>query len=294
MYRHDDAIARGDAVQNRPTDREREQIARANQSGLQPVVFIHGLWLLANCWVRWAELFEREGFVAVTPGWPDDPETVDEARADPSRLAGKKIGQVADHFAGLISQLDRKPVVIGHSFGGLLAQILAGRGAAQVTVAVSPAPFQGVLPLPFSALKSASPILSNPANWGRAVALTFEQFRYAFGNAVSEEEARQLYTVYAVPAPGAPLFQDAFANVNPWTEAKVDSRSEDRGPLLIIAGELDHTVPLAITKAAFNIQLRNPGITDYVEFAGRGHGLTIDAGWWEIAQSALRFVRRFT
>jgi non-heme chloroperoxidase len=216
------------------TEHEDEQIRRANETGLQPVVFIHGLWLLPSSWDRWATVFEEAGYTALTPGWPDDPPTVEEANAHPEVFAHKTVGQVADHFAEVIGRLTRKPALIGHSFGGLLAQILAGRGLSAAAVAIDPAPFRGVLPLPISALKSASPVLSNPANRNRAVPLTYEQFRFGFANAVNEEEAKQLYDAYAVPAPGAPLFQAATANLNPWTEAKVNSRNPDRGPLLII------------------------------------------------------------
>ena len=276
------------------TRRERDQIDHANRSGLQPVIFIHGLWLLASSWSRWAELFREAGYCPLTPGWPDDPETVDEARDDPERLAHKKIGQVAEHHASVIAALNRKPAIVGHSFGGLLAQILAGRGLSAATVAISPAAFQGVLPLPLSALKSASPVLLNPANYGRAVALTLDQFRYAFANAVEGDEAERLHRSFAAPAPGAPLFQDAFANLNPWTEAKVDSGADNRGPLLVMAGEKDHTVPPVVARAAYDIQRRNPGITDYLLMADRGHSLTIDDGWREVALAALDFVRRCT
>src|SRR3954462_6448000 len=227
------------------SDHDGEQIERANATGLQPVVFIHGLWLLPSSWDRWAALFEEAGFTALTPGWPDDPETVEEANAHPEVFANKSIGQVADHFDEIISKLDKKPAVIGHSFGGLLTQILAGRGLSAVWVAIDPAPFQGVLPLPFSTLKSAFPVLGNPANRSRAVPLTYDQFRYGFANAVSEDEAQALYDEFAVPAPGAPLFQAATANFNPWSEAKVDTSNPERGPLLLISGEKDHTVPWA-------------------------------------------------
>src|SRR2546422_2744845 len=192
-----------------------EQIERANASGLNPVVFIHGLWLLPSSWDRWASAFEEAGYTALTPGWPDDPETVEEANANPEVFAHKTVGQVAEHYADAIGKLDKKPAVIGHSFGGLLTQMVAGRGLSAASVAIDPAPFRGVLPLPISALKSAAPVLSNPANRGRAVPLTFEQFRFGFANAVSEDEAKQLYETYAVPASGAPLFQAATANFNP-------------------------------------------------------------------------------
>ncbi|HEY0830038.1 MAG TPA: alpha/beta hydrolase [Candidatus Dormibacteraeota bacterium] len=275
------------------TEHESEQVERANASGRKPVVFIHGLWLLPSSWDRWAKLFEDAGYTAVLPGWPDDPETVADAKAHPEVFAGKTLGQVSDHFAGVIKRLNTKPAIIGHSFGGLLTQILAGRGLAAVSVAIDPAPFRGVLPLPISALKAASPVLSNPANRNKAIPLTYEQFRFAFANAVSEEEAKQLYETFAVAAPGAPLFQAAAANLNPWTEAKVNTINPDRGPLLIIDGEKDNTVPWAIANASFKRQKRNPGVTEITNIPGRGHALTIDSGWKEVAETALAFVRRF-
>jgi pimeloyl-ACP methyl ester carboxylesterase len=270
-----------------------EQIERANALALQPVVFIHGLWLLPSSWDRWAEVFEQAGYAPLTPGWPDDPETVEQANANPEVFAGKSVGQVADSYAEVIRQLDKKPAVIGHSFGGLMAQIVAGRGLSAVSVAIDPAPFRGVLPLPISALKSASPVLMNPANRGRAVSLTYEQFRFGWANALSEDEARELHETYSVPAPGKPLFQAATANLNPWTEAKVDSRNPERGPLLIISGEKDNTVPWAIANASFKKQKRNDAVTEIVEIPNRGHALTIDSGWREVADTALGFVKRF-
>jgi non-heme chloroperoxidase len=272
---------------------ELAQIQRANVSGLHPVVFVHGLWLLPGSWQRWAGLFEEAGYIALMPYWPDDPATVAEANANPGVMAGKTVGQVADHFSAVIARLERKPAVVGHSFGGLLAQILAGRGQSAVTVAIAPAPFRGVLPLPFSALKASWPVLGNPANRHRAVPLSDEQFRYAFANAVGEDEAQQLYRTFAVPASGAPLFQAATANVNPWTQAQVDTLNQERGPLLIVSGEKDHTVPWAIANASFRQQQANPGLTEIVEMPGRGHALIIDSGWREVADTALAFVRRF-
>jgi len=275
------------------TEHESEQVERANASGRTPVVFIHGLWLLPSSWDRWAALFEEAGFSAVQPGWPDDPATVADAKAHPEVFAGKSVGQVADHFSGVVRRLANKPAVIGHSFGGLMAQIVAGRGLAKVSVAIDPAPFRGVLPLPFSALKAASPVLSNPGNRSKAVPLTYEQFRYAFANAVSENEAKELYETFAVAAPGAPLFQAAAANLNPWTEVKVDTANPERGPLLIIEGEKDNTVPWAIANASYRRQKRNPGVTEITKIPGRGHALVIDSGWREVAETALAFVRRF-
>jgi non-heme chloroperoxidase len=268
---------------------EHWQIDRANALDRVPVVFVHGLWLLPSSWDRWAGLFEEAGYTALTPGWPDDAESV----AHPEAFANKTVGDVADHLEMIISRLERRPAIIGHSFGGLLAQILAGRGCADVSVAIDPAPFRGVLPLPISSLRSASPVLGNPFNRHRAVPLTYEQFRYGFANAVDETEALELYDTFAVPASGAPLFQAAAANFNPWTEAKVDSTNPSRGPLLIISGEKDHTVPWAIANASFKRQQRNPAVTEIVEMPNRGHALTIDNGWREVADTALAFIDRF-
>ena len=270
-----------------------EQIDQANASGRTPVVFIHGLWLLPSSWDRWAGVFDEAGYTALTPGWPDDPRTVEEAKAHPEVFAGKTIGQVADHYTDVIGKLNKKPAAIGHSFGGLVTQIIAGRGLSAVSVAIDPAPFRGVLPLPFSSLKAASPVLGNPANRNRAIPLTYEQFRYAFANVVSEQEAKELYEAFAVPASGAPLFQAAAENLNPWTEAKVDTKNPDRGPLLIISGDKDHTVPPAIANASYKNQKRNEGVTEIVTMPNRGHALVIGHGWREVADTALAFVKRF-
>jgi non-heme chloroperoxidase len=270
-----------------------EQVERANASGRTPVVFIHGLWLLPSSWDRWGPVFEQAGYTPMCPGWPDDPETVAQANGYPEVFAGKTIRQIADHYTTLIGKLVKKPVVIGHSFGGLITQIVAGQGLSAVSVAIDSAPFRGVLPLPVSALRSALPVLGNPANRHRAVPLTYQQFRYAFANAVDESEAKQLYETFAVPASGAPIFQTALANLNPWTEVKVDSTNPERGPLLIVSGEKDHTVPRAISNAIYDKQKRNVSVTELVEMPNRGHALTIDSGWREVADVALAFVKRF-
>ena len=224
---------------------------------------------------------------------PDDPDTVEEANAHPEVFAHKSVGQVADHYAQVIAMLQKKPTIIGHSFGGLLVQMLAGRGLSAATVAIDPGPFRGVLPLPISALKSAWPVLGNPSNYQRAIPLTYEQFRFGFANAVSEDEAKQLYAEFAVPASGVPLFQAATANLNPWTEAKVDTENPERGPLLIISGEKDNTVPWAIADASYKQQKRNEGVTEIIEMPNRGHALVIDSGWREVADTALAFIKRF-
>jgi non-heme chloroperoxidase len=275
------------------TQRETMQVEQANASGRTPVVFIHGLWLLPSSWDRWAALFDNAGYAPVTPVWPDDPETVERARANPEVFARKTLGQIADHTADVIGKLTKKPAVMGHSTGGLLAQIIADRGLSAATVAIDPGPFRGVLPLPISALRSAMPVLKNPLNRGRAITLTLDQFKYGWANALSEEEAEQLYETYHVAAPGVALMQMANANLNPFTEAKLDPKNPDRGPLLIIDGEKDHTVPWAIANSSFKRQRRNPGVTEIKKIPNRGHSLTIDSGWREVAETALEFVKRF-
>jgi non-heme chloroperoxidase len=276
------------------TDHELEQIERANATMATPVVFIHGLWLLPSSWANWAAFFNQAGYAPLTPVWPDDPETVEEARANPDVLAKKTLKQVADHTTEVINALDKKPAVMGHSTGGLLAQILAGRGLSAATVAIDPGVFRGVLPLPASVLKGVGPFLVNPLTRRRAITLTFDQFTYSWANALDEEEAKELYDTFHVAGSGISLVQMGNANLNPWTESKVDTKNPDRGPLLIIDGEKDHTVPWAIANAAYKRQRRNPGVTEIVKIPNRGHALTIDHGWREVAQTALDFVKRFT
>jgi non-heme chloroperoxidase len=275
------------------TERERGQVERANATTATPVVFIHGLWLLPSSWDPWAALFEEAGYVALTPDWPDDPGSVEVARAEPEVLANKTLKQVADHTSQIVTALNRKPTLIGHSTGGLLAEMLAGQGLAAATVAIDPGVFRGVLPLPLSVLRGVGPFLVDPRNRGRAITLTFDQFRYSWTNALDEQEAMELYDKFHVAGSGMSLAQMANANLNPWTEAKVDTLNPDRGPLLIIDGGSDHTVPWAIAYAAFERQRRNPGVTEIVRIPNRGHSLTIDHGWREVAQTALDFVKRF-
>jgi pimeloyl-ACP methyl ester carboxylesterase len=274
------------------TTREAEEISQANASGRNPVVFVHGLWMLASSWQPWRSFFEDNGYATLAPGWPDDPETVAQGRATPEVFARKSIRQVTDHMAEVISALQHQPAVIGHSFGGLITQQLAGRGLAAVTVPIDSAPFRGVLPLPLSALRSALPVIGNPANYRRAVTLTYEQFRFSFANAVSENEARRLYEAYPVAGSGIPLFQAATANINPLTEAKADTKNPHRGPMLIITGEKDHIAPHAIASASYNKQKRNRAATGIQEIPDRGHSLVFDSGWQDVAEAALAFIKK--
>jgi len=275
------------------SERESREIEAANASGDTPVVFIHGLWLLPSSWANWADFFQQAGYAPLTPDWPDDPETVEEARANPDVLAKKTVKQVADHTAEVIGKLEKKPVVMGHSTGGLLAQIIAGRGLSAATVAIDPGPFRGVLPLPLSTLKVSGPFLIDPRYRGRAITLTLDQFKYGWANALDEDEAKRLYDTYHVAGSGIALAQMGNANLNPRTEAKADTKNPDRGPLLILDGEKDHTVPWAIANAAYNRQKHNPNVTEIKKMPNRGHALTIDHGWQEVAQTALDFVKRF-
>jgi alpha-beta hydrolase superfamily lysophospholipase len=276
------------------SEREAQQVEKANASGRTPIVLIHGLWLLPSSWNNWVEYFEQEGYAGLTPDWPDDPETVEEARANPQVLAKKTLKQVADHTQEVIQRLQKKPAVMGHSTGGLLAQLIADRGLSAVTVAIDPGPFRGVLPLPVSTLRVSAPILRNPLNRSKAITLTLDQFKYGWGNALSDEETKQLYETYHVAAPAVALMQMANANINPWTEAKLDPKNPDRGPLLIMDGEKDHTVPFAIANASYKRQRANESPTEIKTIPNRGHSLTIDSGWREVAKTALDFVKRFT
>jgi non-heme chloroperoxidase len=275
------------------SERENREIEAANAAGTTPVVFIHGLWLLPSSWANWADFFKQAGFAPLTPDWPGDPETVEQARANPDVFAKVTLKQVADHSTEVIKGLTKKPAIMGHSTGGLLAQMVAGDGLSAATVAIDPGVFRGVLPLPASALKVAGPFLINPAWRGRAITLSFEQFTYGWANALDEQEAKELYDTYHVAGSGIALAQMGNANLNPWTESKVDTKNPERGPLLIIDGEKDHTVPWAIANAAYKRQKHNPGVTEIVKMPNRGHALTIDHGWQEVAQTALDFVKRF-
>ena len=277
----------------RPTAGEQQQVVQANESGKPPVVFVHGLWLLAGSWDPWRSMFEAAGYATVAVDWPDDPATVAEGRSHPELFAGKSVGAITDHVAEVVKGLNVKPAIVGHSFGGLITQKLAGQGLASVSVPIDPGPFRGVLPLPFSALKVASAVILNPANKKRSIMLTYDQFRYGFVNAVDESEAKRLYDEFPVPGSGIPLFQAAFANVNPSTEASVDSKNPERGPMKLISGEKDHTVPWAIANASFKRQRRNEAVTEIEEIKNRGHSLVIDSGWQEVAEITMAFIKRY-
>jgi pimeloyl-ACP methyl ester carboxylesterase len=271
---------------------ELDQVHRAESAGRPVVVFVHGLWLLADSWEPWRQRFEARGYSTIAPQWPADPPTVALARAEPGAMGTNSLGRITAHYADVIAALSAKPVVVGHSFGGLITQQLAGRGLAAASVAISPAPARGILNVPPSSLRASWPVVRNPANRRRAVMLSYKQFRYAFANAVGDEEARRLYETYAVPGAGRLVFQAAFANLNPRSDARVDTANPDRGPMKIISGREDRIVPWSVARAAFKRQRRNPSHTEFFEVLGHGHSLVIDSGWEDVADSTLRFVHR--
>lgn len=257
-----------------------------------PVLFIHGLWLHATSWQPWTDLFADAGYAPLAPGWPGEQDTVEATRARPDALAGHGIDDVVEHYAGIIAGLSGgKPIVVGHSFGGMIAQKLLGQDLAAAAIAIDAAQIKGVLPLPLSTLRSGFPVLRNPANKHKAVSLTAEQFRYAFGNAVEEAESRVLFDRWSIPAPGRPLFEAAAANFNPHSPAKVDTGNESRGPLLLMAGGKDHTVPETVVRATLQQYRHSHAVTDIVDFPDKGHSLTIDSGWREVADTALTWLK---
>ena len=256
-----------------------------------PVVFIHGLWLHATSWGPWLELFREAGYDPVAPGWPNEPDTVAAARENPDLVANTSIDEAVAHYSALIAGLGRPPVLIGHSFGGLITEKLLGQGIGAAGVAIDPAQIKGVLPLPLSQLRSGLPALGNPANLHKSVSLTKEEFRYGFGNALSEEESDALFDEWTIPSPARPLFQAAAANFALHSEAKVDTKNSARGPLLLISGTKDHTVPDVVTRSTFKQYRDSTAVTELRQFEGRGHSLTVDSGWKDVADAVLDWLK---
>jgi pimeloyl-ACP methyl ester carboxylesterase len=262
-----------------------------DNSAKSPIVFVHGLWLHAESWKNWVEFFRARGYNAITASWPGDAETTEATRKNPAAVAGYGVHEIADHIAAQLKALAGRPILIGHSLGGLLVQNLLGRDLAAAAIAIDPAPIKGAPELPLPALKSAFPVLRNPFNFGRAVSLTERQFRYAFANAVPEQEARELYAKFAMPAPGRPLFQAATASFSPNPATRVNLENASRGPLLLISGTQDHTVPPVLVRSTLRAYRQSPAVTEIHEFASRGHSLTIDSGWRELAEYSLTWLQ---
>jgi non-heme chloroperoxidase len=256
-----------------------------------PVVFVHGLWLHAESWNNWVRFFREKGYEASAASWPGDAETTEATRKNAEAVAGYGVTEIAEYIAGQLKALGKKPILIGHSFGGLLVQNLLGRNLAVAGIAIDPAPIKGVPELPLSALRSVLPVLGNPLNFKRAVSLTEHQFRFGFANTLPEDEAKELYARYAMPGPGRPLFQAATATLNPGSATRVAVTNANRGPLLLVAGEKDHTVPPILVKSAFKVYSKSKAITEFKEFAGRGHSLVIDSGWRDLAEYSLAWLK---
>jgi pimeloyl-ACP methyl ester carboxylesterase len=253
----------------------------------QPVLFIHGLWVHASSWDPWAALFGREGYQPVVAGWPGDGPTVEATRRNGGELSGYGVGDVVAHYAGLVDAMPVRPLVIGHSFGGLVAQRLLDQGLASAAVAIDPAPIRGVTKLPLSQIRSTLPVLKSPKNRDAAITLSERQFRYAIANAIPRTEARELYHRYAIPAPGKPLFELVAARKDPTSPTRVDLTNDRRGPLLIIGGGRDHIVAESVSRQAAGLQSASGAVTDYHVFADRGHSLVMDSRWREVAEYVL-------
>jgi pimeloyl-ACP methyl ester carboxylesterase len=255
-----------------------------------PVVFIHGLWIHSSAWKPWQDLFQNAGYETFAPGWPGDLATVEETRLNEAGLAGVGLDDITAAYRKIIADLPSKPIVVGHSFGGLIAQKLLAAGDARAAVAIDPGQIKGVKALPFAEIRSGLPVLKNPSNKHKAVSLTAKQFRYGFGNAISESESDELHEKWSIPGPGLPLFEASAANFSKTSPAEVDTHTSNRGPLLFIAGGKDHTVPETVVEAAYSLYANSSAVTELQVFPDRGHSLVLDSGWREIADASLSWL----
>ncbi|HEY9641137.1 MAG TPA: alpha/beta hydrolase [Coleofasciculaceae cyanobacterium] len=255
------------------------------------IILIHGLWMTPLSWELFREFYETQGYRVFTPAWSRLQGEVEDIRRNPSALAGLGITEVVDHYEKFVRALEEPPILVGHSFGGLIVQILLDRGLGAAGVAIDSATPKGIWKLPFSAIKSVSPVLSNPLNYKRTVALTFKQFGYAFANTMSETEARSAYDRYTIPGSGRPIFQVALANFNPWAATRVNYCNHRRSPLLLIGGAKDHLVPAVQNRINYQRYARSNAITDYKEFPYRSHLIVAQEGWQEVAEYALSWAQ---
>ncbi|MFL6163521.1 MAG: alpha/beta hydrolase [Jatrophihabitantaceae bacterium] len=262
----------------------------AEPTGLH-VVFVHGLWLHSSGWANWARLYADSGYQVHAPGWPGEADTVEETRAHSAALGNQGVGEATEHYAAYIHRLPSVPIVVGHSFGGLIAQKLLGMGLARACVAISPAQFQGNLRVPLRQLRTAAPVLTRPYLLRKTWAHTKDSFHAGFANGVSRDESDEIFERYVIPAPARPLFQAAVANLVPRSATRVELAVR-RGPLLLIAGEADRTVPASAVRAAYHKQRRNPAVTELVTVPHASHSYVLDAEWRTVAELALSFLAR--
>ena len=263
--------------------------AQTSGTPTKTIVLIHGLWMTALCWENWVTHYEEKGYRVIARSWPGLEGDINALRHDPSPIATLGITEIVDHYEKIINELDEPPIIIGHSFGGLITQILVDRGLGVAGVPIASAAVKGVLILPFSTIRVVFPALSNPLNNHRAVPLTPDQFHYAFMNLFSEEESLKVFNKYAVPGPDHILFQAGLANFNPHAVTAVNVHNEDRAPLLFIAGEHDHISPPSIVESNVRLYRKTSAVTDYKEFAGRTHYILGQDGWQEVADYALNW-----
>ena len=248
-----------------------------------PLMFIHGAWLSSGSWESFSDYFGHRGFDVSAPEWPRKHGDVEELREATDEIEGLGLSEIVDHYEELITALDEPPVLIGHSFGGLIVELLLDRGLGRAGVAMSPAPPKGILVLPFSSLKAAAPALAHPSKWHGVVPLTLEEFTFGFVNTFSPDDAKAAYEKYAVPETGQIFFEAGFANFHLHPPTEVHFKSDDRAPLLIVGAEKDNTVPASLAKKQFEKYGKSAAQTDYIEFPARPHLMMIGEGWEEIA-----------
>jgi alpha-beta hydrolase superfamily lysophospholipase len=278
---------RGEAKIDSDPERQELQMATSQPASTDTIVLIHGLWMTPLSWEHWIDRYSARGYKVLAPAWPGMDVDIEQLRADPSQVENLGIQEIVDHYDAIIRSLDTPPIIMGHSFGGAFTEVLLDRGLGAAGVAIDAAAVKGIARLPFAQLKSAFPVLKNPANNHRAVPLTPEEFHYAFTNTMSAEDSQAVWERYAVPGPGRVLFQGAFANFNPRAATKVDFGRDDRAPLLIIAGAEDHTVPAVVDRSAAKHYRKSSAVTDFKEFTGRSHFILGQEGWEEVADFAL-------